>query len=86
MALVTMMADTLADVLRSNRSDVKDWTADQLCDGIAAAIRERDFEAVKGFMFLLAVKDPKRAQTVHDMIQAVGEGDERRAFLLAALG
>lgn len=59
---------------------------DDLCDGIAAAVRSRDFEAVKGLMFLLAIKDPRKAGLIYDAITALAQGDERRAVLLAMLG
>lgn len=62
------MPDALADVLRSNRADLKEWTPDQLCDGIAAAMAERDFEAVVGFMLYLALADPGRAQFLYDLM------------------
>lgn len=59
---------------------------DDLCDGIAAAIRSRDFRAVNALMTVLAVADPVKARTVLDVVEAVCDGDERRAVLLAALG
>ena len=59
---------------------------DDLCEGIAAAIKSRDFGAMVALLTVLAFADPGKAQTVHDMILAVCEGDERRATLLAALG
>jgi len=59
---------------------------DDLCEGIAAAIRARDFEAVNALMTVLAFADPAKARTVLDVVEAVCDGDERRAVLLAALG
>lgn len=59
--------------------------SESLCEGIAAAIGSHDFEAVIALLTVLALADPRKAQTVHDMILAACEGDERRAYLLAAL-
>lgn len=59
---------------------------ESLCEGIAAALKSRDFEAVRALLTVLAFKDPRKAQTIYDIIQAVGDGDERRATLLAVLG
>lgn len=59
---------------------------ESLCEGIAAALKSRDFEAVRALLTVLPFRDPRRAQTVHDMIVAVCDGDDRRAMLLAVLG
>jgi hypothetical protein len=59
---------------------------DSLCEGIAAAIRSRDFEGVNALLIVLAPKDPRKAQVIYDVIMAACDGDERRAVLLAALG
>ena len=59
---------------------------DDLCDGIAAAIRSRDFRAVNALMTVLALAEPVKARTVLGVVEAVCDGDERRAVLLAALG
>ena len=59
---------------------------DDVCDGIAAAIRSRDFEGAVALLTVLAFADPRKARTVHDLILAVCEGDVGRATLLAALG
>jgi hypothetical protein len=59
---------------------------DSLCEGIAAAIRSRDFGAVNALMTMLAFADPDKARSVLDVITAVTDGDERRAVLLAVLG
>ena len=59
---------------------------DALCDGIAAAIRSRDFKAVIALLHVLALRDPRKAQAAHDMVLAACEGDERKAILLAVLG
>lgn len=83
--------------MREPANDFERWLAsstiqpdqrdpDDLCEGIAAAIGSRDFEAAVAVLTVLAFKDPRKARTVHDMIQAVGDGDERRAVLLAVFG
>ena len=63
---------------------------DDLCEGIAAAIRSRDYRAVNALLTVLAFADPRKAQSVLDVITAVItaviDGDERRAALLAVLG
>jgi hypothetical protein len=58
---------------------------DSLCEGISAAVRSRDFEAVVALVTVLALKDPRKAQAIFDMIQALAAGDERKALLLAVL-
>jgi hypothetical protein len=57
-----------------------------LCEGIAAAIGSRDFQAVVALLTVLAFADPRKARRVHDMILAACEGDVDRATLLAVLG
>ncbi len=46
------------------------WTADQLTEGVAIALRARDFEAVAAFLLLLAAVDAQRAQDCLDTIRA----------------
>lgn len=46
------------------------WTAGQLTESIAKALRARKFDAVVDFLRLLAVVDPQRAQDVLDTIEA----------------
>lgn len=57
-----------------------------LCDGIAAAVASHDFLAVVGLLQILAFADPRKAQTVYDMMLAALDGDVDRAVLLAVLG
>lgn len=72
--------------LAGSRTPPDERSPDDLCEGIAAAIRSRDFQAAVALLTVLAFADPGKARTVHDMILAVCEGDERRATLLAVLG
>jgi len=44
------------------------WTAEQLTESIAKALKARNFEAVTDLLRLLAVVDPSRAQDILDMI------------------
>lgn len=53
-----------------------DYTADQICDGIASALKERDFPAVVSLLTMLAVRDPARAQVVYDAMRGEGMFDE----------
>lgn len=46
-------------------------TADQLEVGIANALHVRDFQAVEGFMLLLALKDPHRCDDLRQTLLAV---------------
>jgi hypothetical protein len=57
-----------------------------LCDGIAAALKSRDLEAVVALLTVLALADPQKAQVVYDMMTAALDGDIDRAVLLAVLG
>ena len=61
-------------------------SSDELCEGIALAIGAHEFKIAVALLRVLAFADPAKAQTVHDMITAVVDGDERRAVLLAVLG
>ena len=58
----------LRDVMLANRTDPADWTSDQLSEGISAALKDRDFLAVQGFMTLMAVRDPDRAGLLYDLL------------------
>lgn len=51
--------------------DVSTLTPDQLEVGIANALKARDFQAVEGFMLLMALKDPHRAGDLRDTMLAV---------------
>ncbi len=46
------------------------WTADQLTESIAKALKARQVDAVPPLLRLLAVVDPHRAQDVLDTISA----------------
>lgn len=50
-----------------------DYTSEQLLDGIAKALKARDFPAVAALLKMLAVKDPAAAETVYDVITAAAE-------------
>jgi F0F1-type ATP synthase delta subunit len=47
-----------------------EFTAEQLTEGIANALKAHNMEAVKDFLTVLAFVDPHRAQDVMDMLQA----------------
>jgi hypothetical protein len=51
--------------------DPRTLTPDQLEAGIENALKARDFQAVEGFMLLLALKDPHRAAALRDSMLAV---------------
>lgn len=72
--------------LAGSRVPPDERDTESLVTGIAAAIGARELEAAVALLTVLALRDPRKAQAIHDMILAVGEGDERRATLLAALG
>lgn len=59
---------------------------DELCDGIAAALKSRDLEGAVALLKVLAFADPRKAQAVYDMMTAALDGDVDRAVLLAVLG
>ena len=50
---------------------VSDYTPAQIEEGIAAALRARDFPAVVSLLKMLACRDPYRAQVVYESMTAV---------------
>lgn len=64
----------------SNREWIGTLTTDQVTAGISRAIQARDWQAVEGLMKILAVKDPRKAQAVYDvMMIATGTGTDEDA-------
>ena len=57
--------------MASLAADPSDWTADQLMELIAEAVKARDLEAVPHLITLLAFKNPDLAETVHGSMLAV---------------
>jgi hypothetical protein len=49
---------------------MSDFTADEITEAIASAIKACDFPAVEALLRRLAVTDPAQAQRVYDTIQA----------------
>lgn len=45
-----------------------EFTADQIMDGIAGALRDRELEVIPGLLRLLAIQDPIRARQVLDAL------------------
>jgi hypothetical protein len=52
-------------------ADFPEWTADQITEAIALAIRAHDFKAAVSLIRLLAVRDPRRAEVVFESIGAM---------------
>lgn len=50
---------------------MSEFTSDQIMQGISAAIREHDFEAVVSLIKLLALQDPEQAELVYESMRAV---------------
>lgn len=48
-----------------------EYTADQIEQGIASAIKAHDFPAVVSLLKMLAVRDPRRAEVVYEAMKAV---------------
>ncbi|WP_432846008.1 hypothetical protein ACQPXB_36045 [Amycolatopsis sp. CA-161197] len=46
----------------------REFTPDQIEHGIACAVKERNFEVIPSLVELLAIQDPRRAQTVLDAL------------------
>lgn len=46
-----------------------EFTPDQIEQGIASAVRDREFNVIPGLIKLLALKDPVRAQDVLDQLR-----------------
>ena len=52
------------------------WTPAQIMEGITAALRDRDMEAVRILLTMLALQDPGQAQVIYDVIMlAPGRAD-----------
>ena len=52
-------------------ADVRQYTATQIEEGIANALKARDFPAVVSLLKMLAFRDPYRAQIVYESMTAV---------------
>ncbi len=50
---------------------VDEYTATQIEDGIAEAVKARDFPAVVSLLKMLAIRDPHRAEFVYEAMMAV---------------
>ena len=51
-----------------------EYTAEQITAGIAVAVKAHDFPAVVSLLKMLAVRDPRQAQVVHESMLAALEG------------
>jgi hypothetical protein len=47
-----------------------EFTTDQLMDGVASAIKARNFAAAKGILMILALQDPHEAERLCEVLQA----------------
>jgi hypothetical protein len=57
-----------------------EFTADQIMQGISAAIKARDFEAVVALIKMLAIVDPQQAEIVYEsMLAVLGSAGESAA-------
>lgn len=85
-----------SETRREPANDFERWLADsrtlpderepaELCKGIAAAIGSREFAGAVALLTVLALRDPQKAEQIHDMVLAACGGHEPRAILLAAL-
>jgi hypothetical protein len=52
-------------------ADVRQYTATQIEEGIAEALKARDFPAVVSLLKMLAVRDPHRAKVVYESMTTV---------------
>lgn len=50
------------------------FTSDEICSGIASAVKARDFPAVISLLKLLALQDPHQAEVVYQSMLAVLDG------------
>lgn len=50
------------------------FTPDEICQGIASAIKAKDFSAVISLLKLLALADPVKAEVVYQSMLAVLDG------------
>jgi hypothetical protein len=55
-----------------------DYTSDQILEAINSALGERDFEAVRGLLGMLAAVDPHQAALIYDTITMMGETTDAR--------
>jgi hypothetical protein len=55
----------------------REFTSQQILDGIAQAISERNFDAAISLTRLLAVQDPDAAQSVVDVVTLAASGSSR---------
>lgn len=65
----------------ANGIDLNALTADQLEVGVHNALAAHDVQAVEGFLLLMALKDPHRAERIRtDLLAAlaIARGDEVR--------
>jgi len=51
------------------RSSAIPWTAEQLTEGIAKALKDRQIDAIEPLMRLLVVVDPRQAERVWETLQ-----------------
>ena len=69
----------------SNGEWIASLTAEQVLAGVSRAIGERDWLAVEGLMKILAVKDPRKAQAVYDVMTiATSQGEDETAATAVA--
>jgi hypothetical protein len=52
-------------------ADVQQYTATQIEEGIAEALKARDFPAVISLLKMLAFRDPRRAKVVYESMTTV---------------
>jgi len=72
-------ADVVAAPSEQPRRDARDdiaafyraLTPEQVMEGIANAVKARDFEAVITLLKVLAIKDPRQAEVVYESMLAV---------------
>jgi hypothetical protein len=63
-----MTAPALSGAQGQDRGEIP-WTAEQLTQGVANALKARNFEAVHDFIRLLVVVDPRQAEAVWETLQ-----------------
>jgi hypothetical protein len=52
-------------------ADPREWTAGQITEAIALAVKVHDFKAVVALIKMLAVRDPRQAEVVYESMLAV---------------
>lgn len=55
--------------MASLAADPREWTPEQITEGIASAIRDRNFRAVEGLLMLLALKDGYEAERMYETLK-----------------